>query len=206
MPSSFNIARSPLLRLMLPLAVCAGLAVLLLGTTGCDRSCGVSGKTDAMIGGAFEAVDHHGNAISDKDLLGRYQLVFFGFTSCPDICPTELSTISTALDLLGDGAQYFQPVFATIDPARDTPAAMTEYLSHFHESFVGLTGTPEQIKDLAHVYRAYYGRSPEEMPDGGYNMDHSSLVYVMDCNGRYISHFSHGTSADQMAKRLQDLI
>jgi cytochrome oxidase Cu insertion factor (SCO1/SenC/PrrC family) len=179
------------------------LATSLLGS--CDRQCAVQGDDSALLGGAFEAVDHNNRPFSHKALEGRYQLVFFGFTSCPDVCPTELSVISTALDQLGNKAAYFQPVFVTIDPDRDTPDRMKAYLDNFHESFVGLTGTAEQIKDLAHVYRAYYARSREPVGDG-YNMDHSSITYLMDCEGRYIRHFTHGTGPDEMAAVLAGMI
>lgn len=185
-----------------------GLAMVLAAATllgGCDRQCAVSGDPTALIGGAFEAVDQNGNVFHHTALEGRYQLVFFGFTSCPDVCPTELSVISTALDQLGNKAAYFQPVFVTVDPDRDTPDRMKTYLDNFHESFIGLTGTADQIKDLAHVYRAYFARSPEPVEDG-YNMDHSSITYLMDCEGRYIQHFTHGTGPDEMAAVLAGMI
>lgn len=178
-------------------------ATILLG--GCDHQCAVSGDPTALIGGAFEAVDQNGVPFNQASLQGRYQLVFFGFTSCPDVCPTELSVISTALDQLGDQAAFFQPVFVTVDPARDTPEVMQAYLSNFHESFKGLTGSADQIKELAHVYRAYYARSIEAI-EGGYNMDHSSITYLMDCEGRYIQHFTHGTGPDEMATVLSGMI
>lgn len=185
-----------------------GLAMVLAAATllgGCDRQCAVSGDPNALIGGAFEAVDQNGDVFHHTALEGRYQLVFFGFTSCPDVCPTELSVISTALDQLDADAAYFQPVFVTVDPDRDTPDRMKTYLDNFHESFIGLTGTADQIKDLAHVYRAYFARSPEPVEDG-YNMDHSSITYLMDCEGRYIQHFTHGTGPDEMAAVLAGMI
>lgn len=185
-----------------------GLAMVLAAATllgGCDRQCAVSGDPSALIGGAFEAVDQNGDVFHHTALEGRYQLVFFGFTSCPDVCPTELSVISTALDQLDAKAAYFQPVFVTVDPDRDTPDRMKTYLDNFHESFIGLTGTADQIKDLAHVYRAYFARSPEPVEEG-YNMDHSSITYLMDCEGRYIQHFTHGTGPDEMAAVLAGII
>lgn len=206
MPSNLRIRSiaTPARLLAVALLLAATSAALLMG--GCDRQCRVSGDSQALIGGAFEAVDHHGETISSEQFQGRYQLVFFGFTACPDVCPTELSIISTALDSLGERAGYFQPIFVTVDPARDTPDVMATYLDNFHETFIGLTGSDAQIKDLAHVYRAYYARNPDTDEDGSYNMDHSSIVYLMDCEGRYIQHFTHGTSADDMAKTLGDMI
>ena len=194
-----------LLRILATLAVLfAGGAALLSG--GCDRQCGTSGDPDALIGGDFTAINHLGEAVTSDQFAGRYKLIFFGFTSCPDVCPTALATVSTALDLLGSDAHYFQPIFVSIDPDRDTPPVMADYLSNFHESFIGLTGTPTQVKDLAHVYRAYYARGQDSGNSGQYNMDHSSIIYLMDCEDRYISHFAHGTDVEEMAQALRDIL
>jgi cytochrome oxidase Cu insertion factor (SCO1/SenC/PrrC family) len=169
-----------------------------------DGRCAVAGDTAVPIGGAFELVDTKGAAVTDESLKGDYRIVFFGFTHCPDICPTELATISAALDRLGADAARFRPVFVTVDPERDTPAAMAEYLASFHPSFVGLTGTPEQA--AARAYRIYYAKAGEADDPEAYTMDHSSYVYLLDCDGRYIRHFSAGTPADQMAAALRELL
>jgi len=194
-----------LLRVLATLAILtvAGAALL---SGGCDRQCATSGDPDALIGGEYTANNHLGEAVTSDQFVGRYKLIFFGFTSCPDVCPTALATVSTALDLLGSDANYFQPIFVSIDPERDTPPVMADYLSNFHESFIGLTGTPTQIKDLAHVYRAYYARGQDSGNDGQYNMDHSSIIYLMDCEDRYISHFAHGTDAEEMAQALGNIL
>lgn len=189
------------------LALVAGM-IGLASTSGCaPGGCTTKGDTEALVGGTYSATDHTGAAVESTQLLGKYQLLFFGFTSCPDICPSGLANMSTALDLLGSDAVQFQPVFVSIDPARDTPAVMTEYLSNFHESFIGLTGTDEQIAHLAKTYRVYYGRSSTSAPDDPhYNMDHSSIIYVMDCDGHYIKHFTHSTNAQTLAAELQALL
>jgi cytochrome oxidase Cu insertion factor (SCO1/SenC/PrrC family) len=190
--------------------------LLLVGSalmaSGCGpQQCAVKGDPKALIGGAYTAVDHHGTDISSDKFLGQYQLVFFGFTSCPDVCPTALVNISAALDDLGDDAAYFQPLFVSIDPERDTPDVLAEYLSNFHPSFTGLTGSPAQIKELAHVYRAYYARGAGASAGAGaddteYTMDHSSIIYLMDCEGRYIKHFDHNTNVEALTHALNEMI
>lgn len=192
---------------ILGLLILAGMFGL-ASTSGCaPGGCTTKGDTKALIGGTYAAVDHTGAPLESTQLLGKYQLLFFGFTSCPDICPSGLTNMSTALDLLGSDAAQFQPIFVSIDPARDTPTVMTEYLSNFHESFIGLTGTDEQIAHLAKTYRVYYARSSTSAPDDPYyNMDHSSIIYVMDCDGHYIKHFTHSTNAQSLAAELRAML
>jgi cytochrome oxidase Cu insertion factor (SCO1/SenC/PrrC family) len=189
------------------------LAVLLfvgsaLLASGCgQQQCAVKGDPEALIGGAYTAIDHNGVDVSSDAFLGQYQLVFFGFTSCPDVCPTALVNISAALDDLGDDAAHFQTLFVSIDPERDTPDVLAEYLSNFHPSLIGLTGSAAQIKDLAHVYRAYYARGTSAEPgDADYTMDHSSIIYLMDCEGRYIKHFDHNTNVEALTRALNEMI
>ncbi len=163
-------------------------------------------SNQALVGGPFALTDHTGGRVTDQTYLGRYTLVFFGFTYCPDICPTELQTIGDALDRLKPAkADKITPVFITIDPERDTPAVMAEYISHFHPRQVGLTGTPEEIAAAARAYRVYYQKAPGSGEDD-YFMDHSAIVFLMGPKGQYISHFSPGTTADVMASRLDDLV
>jgi len=179
-----------------------------LMSSGCgQQQCAVKGDPEALIGGAYTAIDHHGDHVSSDLYLGQYQLVFFGFTFCPDVCPTALVNISATLDDLGDDAAHFQTLFVSIDPERDTPDVMAEYLSNFHPSFVGLTGSAAQIKDLAHVYRAYYARGASaDTDDADYTMDHSSIIYLLDCEGRYIKHFDHNTSVETLTRTLSEMI
>ena len=113
----------------------------------------------ALVGGPFELVSHKGQPVTDKDFRGKYMLVSFGYTYCPDVCPTELQVISAALDELGDKARDIQPIFITIDPERDTVAALAQYMQSFHPSYIGLTGSPEAIAKAAKAYRVYYAKS-----------------------------------------------
>lgn len=160
-----------------------------------------SGK--ALIGGPFELTDHTGKKVTDKDYRGKFMLVYFGFTYCPDVCPTELQNIAGALDLIGaERRKKITPIFITIDPERDTQELMASYVENFHPDLVGLTGTPEQIRKVGKAYRVYYKKVIDKDSPDGYTMDHSALVFLMDKNGYYVRHFSHGTTPKQMAEGL----
>lgn len=159
----------------------------------------VSGK--ALIGGPFTLTDHTGERVSEKDFRGQYKLVFFGFTNCPDICPTELTVMTNALNRLGEGqAKKVTPIFISIDPERDSVEKMASYVSNFHERLVGLTGSPAEIAEVAKAYRVYYSQVKNESSSAGYTVDHSSNVYLMGPEGDYIDHFSFGTPAEKMAE------
>lgn len=159
----------------------------------------------ALVGGPFELVSHKGQPVTDKDFRGKYMLVSFGYTYCPDVCPTELQVISTALDELGNKAKDIQPIFITIDPERDTIAALSQYMQSFHPSYIGLTGSPEAIAKAAKAYRVYYAKS-ENKSGGDYLMDHSSIIYLMDKEGTFLRHFSYGTDAKALAKAIEEAI
>lgn len=181
------------------------LGLLLSGCSADTSPCGTKGDPAVPVGGAFDLVDHRGNPVDETDFQGRYLLVYFGFTFCPDICPTELQAISTALDLLGDKASKIQPLFITVDPDRDNVEAMADYIGNFHPALTGLTGTPKQIKRVAEAYRVYYAKAALPDAPGGYTMNHTSFIYVMDCEGRYIRHISVGTKPEEMVKILESL-
>ena len=159
----------------------------------------------AAIGGPFELTDHNGKRVTDRGFPGKYLLVYFGYTYCPDVCPTGLTDISNALDQIGPLADKIQPLFITIDPARDTPEQLKEYATYFHPKLLGLTGTPEDIAKVAKAYRIYYAKvTPKGAnadPDD-YTMDHSAIMYLMAPDGKFIQHFGHGTGAETLAKRL----
>jgi len=179
-------------------AAAATLALLLLGPT---RDGG--GRGVALIGGPFELVDHEGRAVREEEFRGRLMLVYFGYTWCPDVCPTELQAMSAALDLLGSDAKAVAPVFVTVDPERDTPQVMADYRGHFHPSLAALTGTPQQVAAAAKAYRIYYAKAKAERP-GEYLMDHSSFVYLMDRKGGYLTHFAPATTPEAMAARIRE--
>jgi protein SCO1/2 len=160
----------------------------------------------ALVGGPFTLTDHTGRKVTDKDFRGHYMLVFFGYTYCPDLCPTELQVISAALDKLGAKADDIQPIFITFDPQRDTPGVLKQYISNFHPRFVGLTGTPEEIAAAARSYRVFYSKLEDSSGPDTYLMDHSTITYLMDKQGKFLKHFSYSTDAAALARDLEKLI
>lgn len=174
------------------------------------RSGDVTSTGRADIGGPFTLMDHNGATVTDADFAGRPMLIYFGFTYCPDICPFSLQIMASALDQLTDAQRNeFQTVLITVDPERDTPEQLAQYVASqaFPEGLTGLTGTPEQIADVASAYRVVYRRALEEgAPEDSYTMDHSSIIYLMDRSGEFHSVFAHGTSPDRMASALQDFL
>ncbi|ODA66328.1 hypothetical protein A7A08_02726 [Methyloligella halotolerans] len=186
------------------IAFCLG-AVIGLGVLIATQPSGPRTETSgtALIGGPFTLTNQDGKQVTEKDFRGKHMLVFFGFTHCPDICPAELQVIAEALDDLGDKAEEVVPVFVTVDPARDTPEALKEYLSNFGDRFVGLTGSDKEIAKVAKEYRVTYQVHKEKPDDENYNVDHSAIVYLMGPDGSYVDHFSYGTAPDKMAEGLK---
>ena len=170
-----------------------------------DGPRGVAGTALAnAIGGPFQLIDQNGKPVSDVELKGKWQLVFFGYTHCPDTCPTALNEISLALDQLGKKRQDVEVVFITVDPDRDTPDVLKSYVQSFDAPIIALTGSPEAIKQAAKAYRVFYAKHPR--PDGDYDMDHSAVIYVMNPEGRFTATFTPDSTADAIAQRLQKLI
>lgn len=162
---------------------------------------------EALIGGSFEAMDHTGEPITDKDLLGKYALIYFGFTYCPDICPTTLLIVANVLDGLNEArASQLTPVFVSVDPARDTVEVMANYVSNFHPKLIGITGTKEQIDRIAKAYKVYYQVVENEDSALGYQVDHSGFLYLMGPDGKYITHFPHNVSEQDLATALRSHI
>ena len=155
----------------------------------------------AAIGGPFKLTDQDGHAVTDQELKGRPFLVFFGFTNCPDVCPTTLFEVSEILRALGPDADRTRALFITVDPERDTPAVMKEYLSSFDPHLSGLTGDPAAIAAVAKAYRVYFKKVP--LDQGGYTMDHTAIVYLMDKAGRFVSPFSLKRTTDAAAADLR---
>ena len=141
-----------------------------------------------LVGGSYSLTDHNGKKVTDKSFPNKFKIIYFGYTFCPDICPTGMAVISQALDLLGKKAQRIKPLFITVDPKRDNIEIMAEYHSHFHPSFSNLTGTLDQIRRVAKLYRVYYKKSDASEAEN-YLMDHSSIMYVLSPEGEYINHF-----------------
>jgi len=152
------------------------------------------------IGGEFTLVDQTGVTRHPEDFRGKLMLVYFGYTFCPDACPTALQDMSRAIDLLAAKGEAVQPIFITIDPGRDTVEQMKLYASNFHPHLIALTGTPEQVAEAAKAYRVYYAKGQSTGGGGDdYLMDHTAFIYLMGRDGKYLSHFTPGATAEQMA-------
>jgi protein SCO1/2 len=156
-----------------------------------------------QIGGDFTLTNHRGESVTNKDFEGKFMLIFFGYTFCPDVCPTEMQTISLAMEELGDDAENVIPVFISVDPKRDTVEVMADFVDAFHPSLVGLTGTEKQISEVKQKYRVYSQKADDEDPDY-YMVDHTSFTYLMGRDGELVTVFSYGTSADAMADKIAE--
>jgi protein SCO1 len=155
----------------------------------------------AAIGGPFQLTDQTGQAVTEKSMLGRPTLVFFGFTHCPDVCPTTLFEMSEVLRAMGEDADGVNAYYISVDPERDTLAAMKDYLSSFDPRLKGLTGNPEQIAKVLSEYRVYARKVP--LKDGDYTMDHTALVYLMDRDGKFVSPFNLNRKPEEAASDLK---
>ncbi|MAE95799.1 MAG: SCO family protein [Deltaproteobacteria bacterium] len=149
-------------------------------------------------------IDHRGRAVNERDFLGSYMLVFFGYTACPDVCPADLAIMSAAMRHLGAAAESVQPVFITFDPDRDTPEVLAGYLRHFHPRLIGLTGTPDQIAAAVHSYGVVFEREEEEggAEGSGYSLRHTALTYLIGPDGKGVTMFDHGSDPREMADEI----
>ena len=155
---------------------------------------------EASIGGPFTLTDQDGEVRREADFRGRFMLVYFGYSTCPDICPTTLAVMADALEKLGPEAERVVPIFITIDPGRDTSRVLKAYLKAFGPRFVGLTGEAKAVAAAAHAYRVYYRKRPLS---GGYAMDHSSHIYLMGPDGRFIANYDETLGPDGLAQALK---
>jgi len=160
---------------------------------------------DALIGGPFNLTDQYGHQVSDLDLRGQYLLIYFGYTYCPDACPTALGVITAALDKLGEKANRVTPILITVDPARDTQDLLKEYASSFHPRLLALRGSDAQISAVAKEYRVYFGKA-KGADDENYLVDHTTLIYLMGPDGKYVTHFGIEVSVDDFVAALDKLL
>jgi len=155
-----------------------------------------------QVGGPFTLTDTRGQTVTDASFRGNWMLVYFGYTYCPDVCPTELQAVAASMDKLGPLAAKVTPVFITVDPDRDTSATLSEYVKLFDDRLVGLTGTPQQIATVAKEYRVYYAKvTPKD--SSTYLMDHSSFLYLMGPDGQLRTLFKQGTSGSDIADAIR---
>ena len=181
------------------LLLAAGTGVWLLGAP-------AKMEQGLAIGGPFHLEDSRGHPVTDESFAGKFMLVYFGYTYCPDVCPTTLNNVAVALDKLGPAANRLAPLFITVDPARDTPAVIGQYTAAFSPRIEGLTGTAEQIKAVADEYRVYYAKHQTGDGPGDYTMDHSSILYVMRPNGHFAGLLRADESPDAMAADLEKYV
>lgn len=160
------------------------------------------GRVD--IGGPFEAVNTKGEPITRDTMLGKPHMVFFGFTHCPDVCPTTLYETAQWLEALGDDGKKLNAYFITVDPTRDTPDILNSYLSSFDEYVDGITGTEDQMAEIAKKWRVYYEKVPLE--DDDYTMNHTATTYLMDAKGEFFGTIAYGENADTAVEKLRRLI
>jgi protein SCO1/2 len=153
------------------------------------------------LGGSFDLVDHTGRTVTQEDFAGDYLLIYFGYTYCPDVCPTELGTMLAAVDLLGDKGRRVRPILITVDPARDTANALAQYVSLFDPRLVGLTGSEQQIATVTKAYRVFYAKAETGKHDD-YLMDHSAFIYLMGPDGDFRAMFRHGAAPEPLAEAL----
>ena len=151
------------------------------------------------IGAPFDLIDQNGRRRTDAQFRGKLLVLYFGYTYCPDVCPTDLMAISSAIDLLGSAGNNVQPIFITIDPQRDTVEHLRRYVSAFHPRLVGLTGSEHDIRTLALAYKVYYAKIGAEHGET-YAIDHTGFIYLVDRNGKYLGFFPPGTRADRMVE------
>lgn len=199
------------LPILVLLAFVAAGAAWRLGDLGSQSGTATPDSQPAELGGPFSLIDQYGMRRTDMDFRGKYMLVFFGYTYCPDVCPTSLAVEAEALDKLGSRAGRIVPIFISVDPKRDTPDKLKSYLAAFdanppstRPSFVGLTGSDEEIAKAAEAYRVYYSAHLDaRTEDGaGYSIDHTSDVYLMDPEGKFVAYYSLGILPDELAADL----
>ena len=157
-------------------------------------------------GGSFTLTDQNGHTVHARDFRGKLMLVYFGYTFCPDLCPTELQLITSTLDQLGPAAANIQPIFITIDPARDRPKLLKEYLANFYPTFVGLTGTPAEIAAVAREYRVYYSKAVDAKATENCLIDHTGFVYLQGRKGQSLGTFLPSVSASELARSLRQAL
>jgi protein SCO1 len=182
------------------------LACLLIGTGVVMWGAGGNSNTALGVGGPFSLQNGDGKTVTDADFRGQYMLVYFGYTFCPDVCPTTLNAVADAMDKLGPDAAHVRPVFITVDPKRDTPPVVKQFAAAFGPSVVGLTGSADQIAKVATEYRVYYAEHRTGPGPNDYTMDHSSVLYLMDPKGRFVAPIPADQTGQEIASSLRKLM
>ncbi|KAJ6463269.1 SCO1/SenC-domain-containing protein [Mycena vitilis] len=160
-----------------------------------------------LVGGPFSLTTHTGATYTEQDLLGKWSLVYFGFTNCPDICPAELDKMGLVLDAAEkEHGKIFNPVFVSVDPARDSPSRIAVYLKDFHPTFIGLVGSYQAVKSMCKAYRVYFSTPPDAKPEDDYLVDHSIFVYLMDPKGKFVEAFGQTVEVEEILQKMGEEI
>ena len=152
------------------------------------------------VGGPFTLTDHTGQRVSDQNFRGSFMLVYFGYSYCPDVCPTDLLVMSHAVNMLGDAGEKVQPIFITVDPARDTVASLADYVPNFHPRLKGLTGSEAEINAATRAYKVYFKLGEEKEAPDDYPIEHTEIIYLMGPDGEFLDHFQHGRQPAEIAQ------
>ncbi|MDP3854909.1 SCO family protein [Phenylobacterium sp.] len=188
-------------------AFVAALAAGVLGLAACGpaQDSAVQSTTSAIkIGGPFQLIDTEGRPVTEQALKGKPTAIFFGFTYCPEVCPTTMAELTNWLRALGRHADQLNVVFISVDPERDTPAQLKTYLSNFDPRIRGFTGSPEAVAAAAKAYRVYYRKVDTD--DGGYTVDHSAAIYLFDKDGGFVEPIGYGTPPERAVGQLRKLV
>ncbi len=191
--------------LLIALAAALGITSILYQPS-LHKSSGQKGSGTALVGGPFTMVNQNGETVTEKTFAGRSMLMFFGFTFCPDVCPTQLQVMTEALNQLGAKADQITPVFVSIDPERDTPDVVKAYVSNFHPQMVGLTGSLEQVQQMTTAYRVFYQKVENAKRPQDYTMDHSSILYLMGPDGSFLGHFPYESDPAKLAAGIAKIL
>jgi len=184
------------------LAILVAITVVLVMAVGARFLLWGGDHAAASIGGPFTLIDGKGRTVTDADFHGKFMLIYFGYTYCPDVCPTTLGLMAAAVDKLPKSErERVVPMFITVDPARDTAEVVRDYAAAFSPRMVGLTGSEAQVTAVEKAYKVYAAKAADD--HGGYSVDHSSIVYLMGPDGRFVAHFAHGVTVDQMVEGLR---
>jgi protein SCO1/2 len=196
--------KKPNIRILLSMVLAVIAAILWMAVLQKEQVPTAAENSRALIGGPFSLTNHKGEVVSDQDFLGKYMIVYFGYTYCPDVCPMDLQIMADALrELSEEQLNEINPVFVTVDPERDTVDVMAEYVGYFHPQMIGLTGTTEQVDGVKKEYRVYAAKA-DDSPD--YLVDHTSYTYFMDKDGSLLKHFNHGEDPTYMAQTMISLM
>ena len=188
----------------LVLGILAGLLVVMTVVGALELHRRQVEDVEVVIGGPFSMLSHDGTRVTHDDLIGRRSLVFFGFTYCPDICPTTLLQVAAWLEAMADEGRLIDAYFVTVDPERDTVERVADYVTYFSDRITGLVGTADELRQMADSYRLYYARI--DLDDGSYTMDHTAAIYLMDAEGRFFDAITLTASFDEAVEKLTRLV